>query len=529
MVILYLEVMEIIRDTSTRQEKNNELMQKIQAIQIDLHDEMQNTLINIDEINILENSKTNMITYEDYQQNSNCFAVSKLPELRSILKHYKSNLQLKIRYPFLQNYSASDLQHLKKRIKEMYDFALTGTKQKHIDRILAFFKQISAATQIQKIARGRLVRLAHLLRGPARKDRSICVNESDFYTLEPLNEIPFSNFFSFTGEKGFVYGCELTSIVKHIQNKSHRVKNPYTREIIDPIIPTIYRMSRLQKMFFSRQNGDPIVLSCVLNNTNRNNSNSNSNTSLLPLDPTLQNNPLREVRALPLSVNLNHLQHAPISTQTRLASIISRHHHNHNSRIPITNDASSNINNQIVTIMSITNGERLPETRGINGRIASRNTVNSNYNVDDMIEKVRQIRRQNFQDRARSLFMEIDQLGHYTQAEWFTQLTAPSYLRFFRCLRDLWMYRAQLSLDTKLRICPLWDPFISLTYDQINYSELSLEQIRTLCISVMEDMVFTGIDNENKMLGSFHVLSALTVVSLPARNNMMWLYESLAY
>ncbi len=497
---------------STLQETQNKIMEQINSITLDLNNQIQNTIIGFQEP---DDSKTStvIITYEEYLKDPSCLNKCKLPGLRGIIRHYKSTIQLKIRYPILRNYSASEILHLKTRVKDMYDFALTGTKQKHIERITSFFKQISSAIKIQKLARGRLVRHAHMLRGPARKDRSVCVNESDFYTLEPLADIPFSNFFSFMGEKGFIYGCELTSIVKYIQNKSHRVKNPYTREIIDPIIPTIHCLYRLQKMFFSRQNEGGLVVSIPLPvpiPPARNNIQSYPSRPLN--NEYLANNNSNSVVSVPLPVQIsNGLPVQPNIENTRNSIIL------HNG-----------VDNRINEIMSITNGQQMPHTRVASSRLPSV-IPNNNYNMDEMIEKIKQIRRQSFQDRSRSLFMEIDHLGHYTQVEWFTQLSLASYIRFFRCLRDYWMYRAQLSLDTKMKICPLWDPFTAILYDQINYTELSIYQIRNLCISVMEDMVFTGIDAEFRTLGSFHVLSALTIVSLPARNSMMWLYEGLAY
>jgi hypothetical protein len=40
-------------------------------------------------------------------------------------------------------------------------------------------------------------------------------------------------------------------------------------------------------------------------------------------------------------------------------------------------------------------------------------------------------------------------------------------------------------------------------------------------------MIFMGVDDEHRKLGAFHALSALTVVSMGARDTMPWLYESL--
>jgi hypothetical protein len=63
----------------------------------------------------------------------------------------------------------------------------------------------------------------------------------------------------------------------------------------------------------------------------------------------------------------------------------------------------------------------------------------------------------------------------------------------------------------------------------MNVPELSLQNVLNICLSVMEDMVYTGIDTEYKTIGTFHVLTALTVVNQEARTNMPWLYESLVW
>jgi hypothetical protein len=42
-------------------------------------------------------------------------------------------------------------------------------------------------------------------------------------------------------------------------------------------------------------------------------------------------------------------------------------------------------------------------------------------------------------------------------------------------------------------------------------------------------MVFLGINEDSRKLGTFHALSALTIVSAGARQAMPWLYDSVAY
>lgn len=149
--------------------------------------------------------------------------------------------------------------------------------------------------------------------------------------------------------------------------------------------------------------------------------------------------------------------------------------------------------------------------------------------MENMIHRMREIRTQSFTDRIHALFMEMDQLGHYTDPSWFTQLEGPGVTRYLRYLQDFWTYRSHLSQELKLRICPLWDPFISLLRGAANLYDLTEEHVRNICLSVMEDMVYTGVDVESRMLGSFQVLTCLTLVSHSARQSMIYLYESVSY
>jgi hypothetical protein len=127
------------------------------------------------------------------------------------------------------------------------------------------------------------------------------------------------------------------------------------------------------------------------------------------------------------------------------------------------------------------------------------------------------------------MFMEIDQLGNYTQSAWFSNLDRREYIRLYRCLYDIWNYRAQLSYEMKRNICIIDDPFHNVFNEAMYYHDISLNRIRDACVTVFENMIYTGIDDEYRKLGVLHALSALTLVSIPARNAMPWLYESIAY
>jgi hypothetical protein len=60
-----------------------------------------------------------------------------------------------------------------------------------------------------------------------------------------------------------------------------------------------------------------------------------------------------------------------------------------------------------------------------------------------------------------------------------------------------------------------------------HYMDSSIEELQAICITVMENMVHGGVDVEYQKIGALHVLSVLTLISMDARNNMRWLFESL--
>ena len=387
----------------------------------------------------------------EYFENPTLLDKNKIPELRSILRYYKNQISFKVDN---DEYSTSSM----KKIKTLYDFTLTGNKQKMIDRVKRFFKMNSCIVIIQKNIRGLFVRMAFRLRGPGLFKRSICINQTDFYTLEPLDEIPFDQFLSYSAKTNngtFVYGFDHRSLLQMMKNSQHKLINPYTRERMN-IIRSVNKLVRLNKIIEDSQNPPPPPVPIVM----------------APRKPAAK------------------------SSQPR----VPRQTNSNNDTISSTLE-----NSMLSTAVS---------------------SLYPNYDMNQTITNIREMRQLPFLERANHLFMEIDQLGNYTQAVWFTQLDRRDYIRYYRCLHDIWSYRAQLSFDMKRKICPLWDPFTNFTSEILGSNQLDNSQLQSLCLRTMEDMVFTGLDREFRVLGTFHVLSALTVVSPVARSNMMWLYES---
>jgi hypothetical protein len=335
-----------------------------------------------------------MINYNDYFKNNSSLKSYKIPELKGIAKHYGLHV--------------------------------TGTKPVLIERITTHFTKMKNAVKIQAFFRGHFVRISMNLRGPALKNRQICVNDKDFVTMEPLSEIPLENFYSYMDSNNFTYGFDISSIIQSMKQKS-RFENPYNRErISNVIIDNIKKLYRLCFVIF------------------------------------------------PEFKNANEKLAVPQPQRTR-----------------------THINSQ--AFMN-----------------------NFNEGQQNRIRQLNENRTQPLQQRIVNLFLELDQLGNYTNANWFNLSTA-NYVRLYRHLYDIWYLRSQLTRETRHNICPLPTPFSS----ERNII-MDLEYIKTACVEVFENLIFTGVDEEHRRLGAFHALTALTIVSMEARQSMPWLYESVA-
>ena len=148
--------------------------------------------------------------------------------------------------------------------------------------------------------------------------------------------------------------------------------------------------------------------------------------------------------------------------------------------------------------------------------------ININYSILEILDETKRL-----DMKVLTLFQQMDSLGNYTNCAWFNQLERTGLVRFFRELYDIWNYRANLSPEFKRNICPPFgDPFrvITISYNLVHSYSQSV--VRKNIIDVMEELITRGIDNDAKSLGSYYVLSALTLVSEEAAEALPWLYES---
>lgn len=133
------------------------------------------------------------------------------------------------------------------------------------------------------------------------------------------------------------------------------------------------------------------------------------------------------------------------------------------------------------------------------------------------------------EERTARLFMEMDTHGHYTCMSWFRSLDKQGLIRFVQELADIWYYRASLTPDIRYTISPN-DPLrnYSLFVGFLRLEE-DIEKVREQVLTVLEALVFSGIDNSARSLGVLYVLQSFTLVNENARETMPWLYEAVAY
>lgn len=131
--------------------------------------------------------------------------------------------------------------------------------------------------------------------------------------------------------------------------------------------------------------------------------------------------------------------------------------------------------------------------------------------------------------RALTLFQNIDALGNYSNSHWFLALNKNQLMVFVEELEDIWEYRANLSNEVKKNICPpLGNPFQRLSNNVLERLE-NLDEIRKIILEILEKIVNTGIDKDNKCLGAYYVLGAITLVNNDAATSLPWLFETVYY
>ncbi len=400
----------------------------------------------------------------------------------------------------LKTYKITDLKEAAKQCC----VKITGTKPILIERIITKYGKIRKTIAIQKIYRGWLVRSIFKSKGPALNNRSICTNDTDCCSLEPLEDIDFFDFYSYKDESEFVYGFNVTSLIE-IYKRKRAIKNPYNRATFSK-----KQVRAVIKMY----NGNFIINPSYKNNNEplkiANSSNDRRRYSPMSLRQARTNFQSRNTMNNNLShphrsANMSYLQRSSRMLRMELNDLQAD---NENA----TTERNAIVSNLITRIDTDINRHYTNLLENLPSEVTSR------YN--QLIDRQRDA---TLTERTRQLFLEIDSLGNYTNESWFNNLSMDECRHLVRFLYEIWENRG-LTHQLKSKISPFKWPFDHI-YER-GPVELNIEVIKNDILTACELIIFTGSDTDSRKIGAMHVLSALTLVSRDARNAVPWLYES---
>jgi hypothetical protein len=103
-----------------------------------------------------------------------------------------------------------------------------------MDLLLKATEHINKIIKLQRFVRVGIKQYYNRLRGPALFNRGICVNEIDFYSLDPIIEIESCEFFSFKDDSdagGHIYGFHIDSIVELIVKSDENYWDNFKKNI----------------------------------------------------------------------------------------------------------------------------------------------------------------------------------------------------------------------------------------------------------------------------------------------------------
>lgn len=136
-----------------------------------------------------------------------------------------------------------------KDICRHYKLKKSGNKTELNARIYNHLHLSHFANKIQKWWRSHLCSSYDKIHGPARINRKICVNETDFYSMESLENISYNQFYSFKDVDNMIYGFDILSLHNLFSKGGKNTTNPYNRKDFPVNVkPDVDKLVRLSKM-----------------------------------------------------------------------------------------------------------------------------------------------------------------------------------------------------------------------------------------------------------------------------------------
>lgn len=135
-----------------------------------------------------------------------------------------------------------------------YRLTFSGINKKTlIEKLFCFLKQTHAVKIIKKIFQKFMIRKYILAKGPAYIKRGLCVNDTDFYTMDNVSTIEYQQFISYTDKDTKIYGFDVLSLHNLVSKGSGPVKNPYNRnEIPQELLDNMKFVFNFSHIYFKK-------------------------------------------------------------------------------------------------------------------------------------------------------------------------------------------------------------------------------------------------------------------------------------
>ena len=422
------------------------------------------------------------------KKNMKCEKPSPKPKPNEISFHNYNILNEENEKSSSADYKVAELKEMCAIIQRDFDYKkikLSGTKGELRQSVYNFYHHTLHCIKIQLKFNSFLRRKLNKLRGPALNDREICINETDFYSLDPIRDIPNQQFFSYEevkidndndkcsnddekskSKKSCYYGFDIASI--------------YNLILSDNGVETEYALSR--RLIFNESN-NPYNRNKIMPNVVR------DILKIIKLDRSLSRKRV--------------LKNKKMTKNQRMKNGVNNNNYEYDNNNYMEEDNNN-------AVMGSGGG-------GMN--IALPQDVLTPH--------------QRFRQHVLRLFQTINALGHYSDPEWFVALTYEQHITFLRELIDIWNYRAELSPQARRTIYPPYgDPFPQYVLGWVThqfYIYLSPENIININLTVIERFIASAVSEGDRCLGSNFILCALTLVSIPAREALPWLYQSVMH
>jgi hypothetical protein len=168
-------------------------------------------------MNIIDNSELTIIDDNDNKLNkkSNIFTIPKYNEFDNIYNKKYTIVNLKI-------------------ICKHYKIKSTGTKPELLERIFKYLKETFYVIKIQRLVKKYFIKALNYYKGPGLIKRKLCVNDTDFMSMDSINDISYYQFISYKDNDNYIYGFDLISLYNWIStsikdDKNKDILNPYNR------------------------------------------------------------------------------------------------------------------------------------------------------------------------------------------------------------------------------------------------------------------------------------------------------------